>query len=163
MLEERKTTCSTFAFRVGSGESPPPTVPTDYAQELVQLRACLEGLQREREDLRAELSRRGERRSRGRSRSFHLPISSLEYKRGSVDRGRLSSVMETLIDNAESLGVKPRVQPDVNPWCRKLSARYGLRAHRVGEVLTRGPRTQNHNDRGHFGPAHRVRRVPEVM
>ena len=108
LLEEAKQRVARLRSELAA-ENPhhlPPTVPTDYAQELVQLRACVEGLQREGEDLRAELSRRGERRSRGRSRSLPNPSPDLftgELQRGSVvNRGRLSSVMETLIDNAES-------------------------------------------------------------
>ena len=65
----------------------PPTVPPDFAQELVQLRACVEGLQREREDFRAQLSMRGERRSRGTSRSLPNPSPDLftgELQRASV-------------------------------------------------------------------------------
>ena len=106
LLEEAKQRVARLRSELAA-ESPyhsPPTVPTDYAQELVQLRACVEGLQRERGDFRAELSRRGERRSHGRSRSLPNPSHDLfsgEVQRGSVDRGRLSSVMETLIDNAE--------------------------------------------------------------
>ena len=43
-----ETTCRTFTFRVGSRESttPPPTVPADNAQELVQLRVCSRGRSR---------------------------------------------------------------------------------------------------------------------
>ena len=57
------------------------------------------------ESLRAQLSMRGERRSRGRSRSLPNPspdLSAGELQRSAVGSHRLSSVMETLIDNAES-------------------------------------------------------------
>ena len=114
-----------------SPHHPPPTVPPDYAQELVHLRACVEGLQREREDLRAQLMMRGERRSLGRSRS--LPNPSPDLFTGELQ----SSVMETLIDNADS------ARSFLSRWYRKLSARHGLRARRVGEASHPGPRSQD--------------------
>ena len=108
LLEEAQQRVARLRSELAAGpQHPPPTVPPDYVQELVQLRACVEGLQREREDLRVQLSMRGERRSRGRSRSLPNPSPDLVTgeQRGSVvnERShRLSSVMETLIDNADS-------------------------------------------------------------
>ena len=92
-------------------QQPPPTVPADFAQELAQLRASVQELRRERDDLRAEMSKRGDKRSRGRSRSLANPSSDLITGDFSlqrvpvVNRGscRASSVMETLIDNADSV------------------------------------------------------------
>ena len=91
----RETTCRTFALRVGSGEPTPP--PTNGSYRLRTGIGSVESL----------CSMRGERRSRGRSRSLPNPSPDFftgELQRGSVvNRGsRLSSVMETLIDNAES-------------------------------------------------------------
>ena len=109
LLEEAKQRAARLRTELVA-ESPhydPPTNPADYAQELVQLRVCVEEFQRERGEFRAELSTQGERRSRGRSRSLPNPSPDLfagELQRGSVNKGthRLSSVMQTLIDNAES-------------------------------------------------------------
>ena len=130
-----------------SPHQPPPTVPADYAQELVHLRACAEELQR----------------SRGRSRSLLVPSPDLftgELQRGGTHR--LSSVLETSIEQCGVVcQVKSPVQPNVNRWCRKLSARYGLRAHRVGEASHPRPKTQIRHEAAHPGPAHRVRRVPD--
>ena len=56
--------------------------------------------------------------------------------------------------------VEPPIQPHVNSWCRELSARYGMRAQRVGEASHPGPRSQNRVDADHAGPIRRVR-VPD--
>ena len=82
LLEEAKQRVARLRSELAAERPhhPPPMVPPDCAQELVQLRACVEGLQREREDLRAQLSMRGERRSLGRSSHcpIHHPISPRE-------------------------------------------------------------------------------------
>ena len=93
----------------------------------------MEGLQREREDLRAELSRRGERRSRGRSRSLPNPSPDLftgELQRGSVVNGGTFVECHGNIDR--QCGVVSQVKPPV----------HGLRAQQVGEASHPGPRTQ---------------------
>ena len=98
-------------------QHPPPTAPANYAVELAQLRACVDELQREREDLRAELSKRGERRSRGRSRSLPNPSTGLftgELQRVSaVNRGNHHplSGMETMIDQGDTLSRGNRYNP----------------------------------------------------
>ena len=38
---------------------PPPTVPADFAQEVSELRACVQELRRERDDIRSEVSKHG--------------------------------------------------------------------------------------------------------
>ena len=40
-----------------SEQQPPPTVPADFARELAELRACVQALHLERDDLRAEVAK----------------------------------------------------------------------------------------------------------
>ena len=98
------TTCRTFAFRVGSREAHTTLhqrFPPDYAQEIGSVESLCGGIA-------TRAGRSSCTCSRGRSRSLPNPSPDLfagELQRGSVvNRGsqRLSSVMETLIDNAES-------------------------------------------------------------
>ena len=96
----------------------PPTVPCNFAEELVQLRACVLGLQTERDDLRAKLQNSGDREDRERKQPRTLASPALDLvplNRNTIDRtvvmggqlpgGRQSSAsvrMETLIKNADS-------------------------------------------------------------
>ena len=96
----------------------PPTVPCNFAEELVQLRACVLELQTERDDLRAKLQNSGDREDRERKQPRTLaspafdvvPLNRNTIHRTVVMGGQLpgggqssSSVrMETLIENADS-------------------------------------------------------------
>ena len=100
LLEEAKQRVARLRSELAAErpQQPPPMVLPDCAQELVQLRACVEGLQRKREDLRAQLSMRGERRSRGRSRSLPNPspdLSAGELQRSAVGSHRLDQVLDS--------------------------------------------------------------------
>ena len=44
LLEEVKQRAARLRSELAAESHPPPTVPTDHAQELVQLRTCVEGL-----------------------------------------------------------------------------------------------------------------------
>ena len=98
-------------------EEVPPTVPANFAQELVELRACLSELRRENSELRSQLlsGRRGEERERKQPRNLAsstldlVPLSRTPPDAG-VGVGQsmplvtadASLRMETLIDNAEA-------------------------------------------------------------
>ena len=96
-------------------QQPPPTMPVDFAAELVQLRSMVAELQREREELRFELGQRGvatpveESRPRKSIRSLSAPASDLVLThnqlaiRGGSGNGQNPSVlMETLIDGGSA-------------------------------------------------------------
>ena len=156
--------CRTFAFRVGCGESTPPAPhgSNRLCTGIGSVESLCGGIAARmgRSSCRVVEARREAQPweeqviAQSISRSLHGRVSDEQGTfvecRGDVDRqcGVVSQV-------------KPPVQPHVNLWCRKLSARYGLRAQRVVEASHPGPRTQIQNDAGHFGPAHRVRRVPD--
>ena len=92
-------------------QPPPPTAPADFARELAKLRACVQALQVERDDLRAEVARQNvEGRSR-KARSLAVPSPDLVMGDNSMQSPSVlairssrnsSSVMETLIDQADS-------------------------------------------------------------
>ena len=92
--------------------SPPPTVPADFIQELTKLQSLVQELQRERDELRAELATHAEvpeGRPRKLNRSLATPspdlVMSSPHQLAITRPGNgreLSSVMETLIDRAES-------------------------------------------------------------
>ena len=128
-----------------------PFLDSPFCHRLFGMRACVEGLQREQENLRAELSLRGERRSRGRSRSLPQSISQSSRESCSVwfggEQGK-SPFVECHGDFDRQCGVVCQVK---HRWCRKLSARYGLRAQRVGEASHPGPRTQNRHEADNQG------------
>ena len=102
---------------VGPQVEVPPTVPANFAQELVELRACLSEFRRENSDLHSQLlsGRSGEERERKHPRN--LASSTLDLvplNRTPPDAGvgvgqsmplataDASLRMETLIDNAEA-------------------------------------------------------------
>ena len=92
-----------------------PAAPADFARELAELRACVQALQVERDDFRAE---------EGRPRSRAAPSPDLVMGDNSVQfrsARTSSSVMETL---------EPSFQSDVAEWHRSISAKYGLRVIR---------------------------------
>ena len=97
-------------------EDIPPTAPADFI-ELAQLRSSVQELQRERDELRAQLSSNARSEERERKQPRNLSSSTLELAplsrgatgqnefSGQVHRGvggDSSALMETLIDNAES-------------------------------------------------------------
>ena len=92
--------------------SPRPTVPADLVQELTKLQSLVQELQRERDELRAELATHTEvqeGRPRKSNRSLAMPSPDLVMSSPTQlavtrpgDGRELSSVMETLIDRAES-------------------------------------------------------------
>ena len=94
------------------------SVLADHAQELAQLRSCVQELKRERDDLRTELSRRGERRSRGRSRSLADP--SLDLVMGKSALQCMPPPIKSDGDNDRqcrvTCQVKSQVQPNVRMW-----------------------------------------------
>ena len=103
-------------------EQPPPTMPVDFAAELVQLRSLVVELQREREELRSELGQRGvatpaeEGRPRKSIRSLSTPASDLmphnqlAISSGSGSGRNPSVLMETLIDGG-SAAASHRLHP----------------------------------------------------
>ena len=104
----------------GTTEGPPPTLPADFALELTRLRSFVQELQRERDDLRAQVAAQTvvtEDRPRKTNRSISTPSpdlvlsspSQLALLPGAGGRD-LSTVMETLIDQAES-AVRVAQQP----------------------------------------------------
>ena len=105
--------------RVQRRSSAPPTVPSDFAQELAELRASVQQLQRENADLRSQLhtGTRCEERERKHPRNLSTPaFDFVPMHRASADRTvdmgqscqatngipESSYRMETLIDNAEA-------------------------------------------------------------
>ena len=94
----------------GVQESPPATIPANFAQELAQLRDFVSELERERDELRMELAGRAleDARPRKTNKSLSTPSLELEPVRsqvGSAAQGSgkdFSTMMETLIDQAES-------------------------------------------------------------
>ena len=124
----------------GVQESPPATMPANFAQELAQLRDFVSELQRERDELRTELQ--GEHRNtpvRGRRTSLypHLrwngwPCRARERERslhhdGNVDRSSGECSEVRLIGHAHELLVSER------------DARFGHRESRIGETSHPGP------------------------
>ena len=109
--------------------APPPTVPADFAQELAELRACVQQLQRENTDLRSQLQFEGQGcEERERKHPRNLSSSTLDlaplhrnHGRAEVCTGQSaplfpglseSSVrIETLIDNAEASVRSNRFNP----------------------------------------------------
>ena len=150
-----ETTCGTFAFRVGSQETTPP--PTNGSSRLRTGIGSVESLcggvatrarrssctvvdaRREAQSWEEQVIAQSITRSlRGRVAAFSGGKSPFVECDGDVDR-QCGVVCQ----------VEPPIQPHVNLWCRELSARYGMRAQRVGEASHPGPAT------------HRVRRVPD--
>ena len=92
--------------------SPRPTVPADFVQELTKLQSLVQELQRERDELRAELATHAEiKEGRPRKSNKSLATPSPDLVMSSPhqlaitrpgDGRELSSVMETLINRAES-------------------------------------------------------------
>ena len=94
-----------------SEQPPPPTVPADFARELAELRACVQALQVERDDLRAEVARQNVEGRPRNARSLAVPSPDLVMGDNSMQSPSVlairsgrnsSSVMETLIDQADS-------------------------------------------------------------
>ena len=96
----------------GMPGSPLPIVPADFVQELTRLQSFVEEFRRERGELRAELVAQAATESRPRksNRSLSIPspdlvdVSSSQIV-ASTAKGsapELSTLMETLIDRAES-------------------------------------------------------------
>ena len=142
-----------FAFQVGSGE--PTLGPSTYFS--CRLRTGIGSVESVRGGLAARAGRSSCRIVEGRrqaqlweeqvvgqsiSRSLHGRVAACV----GGEQGKSPSI-ECDGDFDRQCRVvceaKSPVQPNVNRWCRKLSARSGLRAHRVGEASHPGPRTQN--------------------
>ena len=88
-----------------SEQPPPPAAPADFARELAELRACVQALQVERDDLRAEVARQNVEGRPRNARSLAVPSPDLVMGDNSVQfrsARNSSSVMETLIDQADS-------------------------------------------------------------
>ena len=143
-----ETTCGTFAFRVGSGEPSPTNSSNRLCTGIGSVESLCGGIAaRTGRPSRRVVETRREAQPREKqviSRSLHWSAAWFSGQGTFVecdgDFDRQCGVVRQ---------VKPPVQPDVNPWCRKLSARCGLRGQRVGEASHPGPAT------------HRVRRVPD--
>ena len=91
-------------------ESPPATVPANFAQELAQLRDFVSELQRERGELRMELAGRPQENARPRKTNKSLSTPSLDLvpvrSQGGVSfprngAGEISTMLETLVDKAK--------------------------------------------------------------
>ena len=94
-----------------SEQGPPPTVPADFAREWAELRTCVQALQAEEDDLRAEVARQNVEGRPENARSLTVPSPDLLMGDSSVQSHSVlairscrnpSSVMETLIDQADS-------------------------------------------------------------
>ena len=92
-------------------QPPPPAAPADFARELAKLRACVQALQVERDDLRAEVARQNVEGRPRKARSLAVPSPDLVMGDNSMQSPSVlairssrnsSSVMETLIDQADS-------------------------------------------------------------
>ena len=97
----------------GLSEQPPPPLaaPADFAREVAELRACVQALQVERDDLRAEVARQNVEGRPRNARSLAVPSPDLVMRDNSMQSPSVlairsgrnsSSVMETLIDQADS-------------------------------------------------------------
>ena len=131
-----------------SEQPPPPTAPADFARELAELRACVQALQVERDDLRAEVARQNVEGRPRNARSLAVPSPDPMMGDNSMQlpsvlairSGRnSSSVMETLIDQADSSVKSNHRFSPMWQWHRSISAQYGLRGIRVGEASHPGP------------------------
>ena len=70
-------------------EEPQPTVPVNFAHELAELRACVQDLQRENQDLRSQLQSGGQGAEERQRKSRNLSNSTFDLvpmNRAQVDR-----------------------------------------------------------------------------
>ena len=120
----------------GLSEQPPPPTAPDFARELAELRACVQALQVERDDLRAEVARQNVEGRQRNARSLAVPSPDLVMGDNSVQfrsARNSSSVMET--SSTKQIRVSSRT----------VAAKYGLRGIRVGEASHPGPRASPRN------------------
>ena len=137
--------------------APPPTVPADFAQELAELRACVQQLQRENTDLincnsKVNAAKNGKRTSEKFVKfdtRFGTSTPQSRSRRGlhGAECGSVSRIVRVVCPDGEGdrqrrgqCALEP-FQPTVNLTAYRSArarARYGLRGVRVGDPP--GPR-----------------------
>ena len=123
----------------GLSEQPPPlAAPADFARELAELRVCVQALQVERDDLRAEVARENVEGRPKNARSLAVPSPQPRDGRQFCAIQVCPQFLQCHGDSHRpsrfECQVEPSFQSDVAEWHRSISAKYGLRGIRVGEA-----------------------------
>ena len=98
-----------------SEQPPPPTAPADFARELAELRACVQALQVERDDLRAEVARQNVEGRQRNARSLAVPSPDLVMGDNSMQSLSVLAIRLHLHRTAPSPGPSlPRTTPPLD-------------------------------------------------
>ena len=136
-LEELRVAAAPLHVNPGTVD-PPPTLPADIVAEVNQLRAAVQALTRERDDLRADRSAEGQ------------PTQTV-LALGSLENRNASNVMATLIEEADT-DLSEKSRSDSHHTDNTFSERSEVWPERGASGRTGPPRSSSEAAGPHQGP-----------